>query len=461
MKRFTLFLLGLFLCLGNTKAQSSVDTNIAVNDNKQDKTFVVIISNENYKHEEAVPFAKNDGEVFKIYCQKTLGIPEDHIRFAPNATLGEMNFAIYWLGNMLKAYDGEAKAIFYYSGHGMPDENGKEAYLLPVDGFSQSTEGALSTKNLYSKLGDMTSRNIVVFLDACFSGTKRDGKMLASSRGVAIKVKSSPVADNTVVFSAATGDETAYPFKSQKHGLFTYYVLDKMQKSGGYTTLGELSDYVTQNVKRKAVLENNGKSQTPTVIAASNNKGWRNWRFADKAAKQFENRNVSSETLESTITKTVDKVSVQAKDLIGTWKSSNDNNGQKIDIFFTFNESTFSMKNVISGNDSKLGIITISLLIPGDYSLKGDKLTIKSKANKVELKVDNIEFVGEAAERIRQKPELKEQVMKMLEKEIKKTKRKFTSGFPENGDVPIISFTDDQLVLSLGRGEAMTFTRVN
>ena len=53
MKRYTLFIVGLFLCLGTTKAQSSVDTQIAVNDSKQDKTFVVIISNENYKHEEA------------------------------------------------------------------------------------------------------------------------------------------------------------------------------------------------------------------------------------------------------------------------------------------------------------------------------------------------------------------------------------------------------------------------
>ena len=36
----------------------------------------------------------------------------------------------------------------------------KEAYLLPVDGFSQITEGALSTKSLYSKLGDMNSATL-------------------------------------------------------------------------------------------------------------------------------------------------------------------------------------------------------------------------------------------------------------------------------------------------------------
>ena len=293
MFRTLLYFIGIALYFIPAKAQT-VDTKIAVNSQADDKTFVVIVSNENYKNEESVPFARNDGEVFKVYCQKTLGIPEDHIRFAPDATLGEMNFAIYWLGNMLKAYDGEARAIVYYSGHGMPDESGKEAYLLPVDGFSQSTEGALSTKNLYKKLGDMNSKNIMVFLDACFSGAKRDGKMLASSRGVAIKAKADPVSDNTVVFSAAQGDETAYPYKSQKHGMFTYYILDKIQQSGGYTTLGELSEYVTQNVKRKAVVENNGKSQTPTVIASSANSNWRNWQLASSKANKYENRTIAS-----------------------------------------------------------------------------------------------------------------------------------------------------------------------
>ena len=293
MKKIVLAVIAMLSLGMQTARAQTVDTRIAVNSQTDDKTFVVIVSNENYKHEESVPFARNDGEVFKVYCQKTLGIPEDHIRFAPDATLGEMNFAIYWLGNMLKAFDGEGKAIVYYSGHGMPDESGKEAYLLPVDGFSQSTEGALSTKSLYKKLGEMNSKHIVVFLDACFSGAKRDGKMLASSRGVAIKAKTDPVSDNTVVFSAAQGDETAYPFKSQRHGLFTYYILDKMQQSGGSTTLGELSDYVTLNVKRKAVVENNGKSQTPTVIASSNNNGWRDWQFAASAAKKYEDRVVT------------------------------------------------------------------------------------------------------------------------------------------------------------------------
>ena len=289
MKHTLLYIIGLFVWLCNMHAQSSVDTKIAVNSQNDDKTFVVIISNENYKHEEPVPFAKNDGEVFKVYCQKTLGIPESNIRYIPDATLNEMNFEIDWLGDVLNAYEGDARGIIYYTGHGMPDENSKEAYLLPVDGYSKSPSSGMSTKSLYDKLKNMHSNSIMVFLDACFSGAKRDGKMLASSRGVAIRVRQDPVGDNTVVFSAAQGDETAYPYKSQQHGMFTYFILDKLQQSGGYTTLGELSSYVTTQVKRKSVVVN-GKSQTPSIISSPNNKNWGEWWLSTTVAKKFERR---------------------------------------------------------------------------------------------------------------------------------------------------------------------------
>ena len=424
MKRYTLLILGLFLCLGTTKAQSSVDTQIAVNDQKDPNTFVLVISNENYKYEQPVPFALNDGSIFKLYCENTLGIPSKNIRYAPDATLNDMRMQLMWLEKVMKAFQGDARAIVYYSGHGMPSEDGKHAYLLPVDGNSQLAGSGLSTESLYKQLGQLPSKGTIM-----------------------------------VVFSAAQGDETAYPYQEQKHGLFTYYVLSALKEKGGAISLGDLSDQVTKMVTRTSIVENN-KSQTPTIHSSSSSTNWRNWRFADKAATRFENMDVSNDTSASTFTPTVDQGSVKPQSLIGTWKSVNDNNGQKIDIFFTFTGSSFTMKNVLSETDPRLGVITFSILIPGDYNLKGNKLIIKSKANKAELKVENMEFSGEAAEKIRQKPELKEQVMTMLEKEIKKSKRKFVSGFSNDGEIPIISLTDTQLIMSLGRGESMTFTRV-
>lgn len=303
MKKYTLLIIGMVLFSGMMKAQSTVDTKIAVNSMTDTKTFAIIICNENYDDEEKVPYAKNDGEVFKIYCQKTLGIPERQIRFVSDATLNKMNREINWLKGVLDTFDGEARAIIYYSGHGIPDEKSKEAYLLPVDGSSKDTSTGISTKSLYDRLKAMNSKSIIVFLDACFSGAKRDGSMLIQSRGTALKAKKDPVGDNTVVFSAAQGDETAFPYRSKQHGMFTYFLLEKMQQSGGCTTMGELYDYVTKEVKRNSYLENS-KAQTPSVTVSSNNANWRNWKFASVPAKKYETRTIASAKPVTTSTST-------------------------------------------------------------------------------------------------------------------------------------------------------------
>ena len=283
-------LLLLFFCnialLG--KAQENLDTYVPVTDEQALNTYAVIIANEHYEFEVPVPYALNDGAIFKRYLEKTLGVPEKNIRFVPDATLNKMRRNIQWLSDIVSVTDGNARVIVYYSGHGMPDEASKDAYLLPVDGYSTDTRSGVSTSDFYKLLGDMKSQQTLVFLDACFSGAKREGGMMQSARGVAIKVKESPVVfNNMVVFSAATGDETAWPLKEKEHGLFTYYVLQQLSEHNGCVSLGELSDKVTAEVKRISMLEN-GKMQTPTVIAPQGSKEWREWKFTDEPAKRYE-----------------------------------------------------------------------------------------------------------------------------------------------------------------------------
>ena len=278
----------LLMACHTVAAQSSVDTHIAVNKQSDPHTFVVIVSNENYKYEQPVPYALNDGETFRLYCEKTLGIPEKNIRYVADATLNDMRMQIQWLEKIMQAYEGEGRAIVYYSGHGMPSEDGKNAYLLPVDGNSTLVGSGLSTARLYKQLSQMPSRATVVLLDACFSGARRDGQMLAASRGVALKAKEEQVSGKMVVFSAAQGNETAYPYKEKQHGLFTYYLLKQLQEKGGYVSLGELSDYVTRQVKRVSILEN-GKDQTPSVNAPSDSTfAWRDLMLAETAAETYE-----------------------------------------------------------------------------------------------------------------------------------------------------------------------------
>lgn len=256
---------------------SDIDKNIPEAINSNSNTFAIVIANETYNKEANVPYAVNDGNIFKEYCRNCLGIPEKNILLITNATLNDIRHEVKWIQDVAEVYKGEAKIIFYYAGHGIPDEKSKNAYLLPTDGYGSDVATGYSLENLYKTFGSLPSKSITVFLDACFSGAKRDGNMLASARGVAIKVKQTIPVGNMVVFTAAQGDETAYPYKEEEHGLFTYYLLKKLQETKGNATLGELSDYIKEQVERQSIVTN-GKLQSPSIMATSSiGNEWKNW----------------------------------------------------------------------------------------------------------------------------------------------------------------------------------------
>lgn len=247
---------------------SDVDKNIPVSSEINDKIFAVIIANEDYQREVDVNFAVNDGNTFGEYCNKALGIPMQNIHIVENATLNNIMAEVDWMTKVADAFNGEAGLIFYYAGHGIPDESTGDAYLLPVGGYGSNINTGYKLDKLYASLSSVPSKYTYVFLDACFSGAERGGSMLASARGVAIKSKSAVPQGNMIVFSAAQGDETAYPFKEKGHGMFTYYLLKKLQESGSDVTLGDLSDYLRDEVRKQSIVSNS-KMQTPTVTVSS------------------------------------------------------------------------------------------------------------------------------------------------------------------------------------------------
>lgn len=253
---------------------SDVDTNIPQSQEDNDRTFVVILANENYNTESRVEYAHNDGEVFSRYCKKALGIPESNIRVVFDATLNNIRAQVDWLSKVGEAYGGEARLMLYYAGHGIPDESSKEAYILPVDGYGSNVATGYKLSELYAQLSAIPSSSTLVFLDACFSGANRDDQMLASVRGIAVRVKKEVPQGNLVIFSAAQGDETALPYNEQGHGMFTYFLLKKLQETGGNVSLGDLSDYVTDQVRKMSVVTKS-KPQTPTVSAGVSISDWR------------------------------------------------------------------------------------------------------------------------------------------------------------------------------------------
>jgi len=185
-----------------------------------------------------------------------------------DATLNDIRGELDWLSKVADAFKGEANIIFYYAGHGVPDENSLSAWLLPVDGWGANVNTGYKLDDLYKILGKMPAKTVTVFMDACFSGSQRSGDMMASARGIAVKATPGAPTGSMVVFSAAQGDETAFPYREKGHGMFTYFLLKKLQETKGDVTLGELSNYIETNVRQQSIVTNN-KSQTPTVTPAA------------------------------------------------------------------------------------------------------------------------------------------------------------------------------------------------
>lgn len=249
--------------------KSDVDINIPQTGISNSKTFAIVIANENYEMVAGVPMALNDGKTFAAYCQQTLGLPKNNVRLYKDATYGSMLRAVRDIESIADAYNGDINVIFYYAGHGIPNETTRDAFLLPVDADGLQTEVCLSLNKLYGKLGQLNAESVIVFLDACFSGAQRDSdsRMLASARGIALRANKEAPSGNMVIFSAASGDETAFPYAEKGHGLFTYFLLKKLQETNGDVSLSELSSYVIEHVKQQSVVANR-KPQTPNISAS-------------------------------------------------------------------------------------------------------------------------------------------------------------------------------------------------
>ncbi len=261
---------------------SSVDKNIPENKVKNPNRIALVIGNENYANslnsEINVEFARHDADVFRNYALTTMGVQPDNMFFLQDATSGQMHKEIDRVTDLVKLIGKDAELIFYYAGHGLPDEATKIPYLIPVDVDATNLTSAISLSEIYQKFNSTTASRITVFLDACFSGGGRNLGLLAA-RGARIVPELEMVAGNMVVFSASSAEQSALPYALEKHGMFTYFLLKKLQESSGKVTYDQLNEYLKNSVGQES-LRKNSKPQNPEVqISPLIENTWRNWTF--------------------------------------------------------------------------------------------------------------------------------------------------------------------------------------
>lgn len=265
-----------------TPGTSDIDMNIPRSSMSREYTFCLIVANEKYANQDTpnVKYAAQDGKTFEEYCLRTLGLPRENIRFAVNAKYLEMKEMLKWFGEVADVYGKDANFIVYYAGHGVPDEKGN-CKLIPADVSINDVNNGYSLKEIYTSLGKLPLNSALVLIDACFSGNDRQNvaALDETHRGIAPVVKQEAVTGNVVVLTAASGTETALAYEEQAHGLFSYFIMKKLQDTKGEVSYGELYDYVKKNVMRKSIVAK-GKKQTPCVtVSPKMLNTWKNIKF--------------------------------------------------------------------------------------------------------------------------------------------------------------------------------------
>jgi hypothetical protein len=263
---------------------SMVDEDIPQSYMTRNDTYALIIGNQHYRFASDVPFARHDARIFAEYCKRTLGIPTEHIHLCEDATKSMIleQELEDWMGKDIKDKN-EKRIIVYYAGHGVPDmKEHNKSYLLPTDIYGTSPKRGIALDSFYSIIGNMGFKQVIVFMDACFSGNNRIGESVNhGERGTEVEAADTkPNSGNMIVFCAAQGDETAQGFQEEGHGLFTYYLLKELKESNGSITYGRLAHRLEDNVSKIAPSLELRKKQTPTTkLSESLSEEWTDYNL--------------------------------------------------------------------------------------------------------------------------------------------------------------------------------------
>jgi len=240
--------------------------------------LAVVIGNQTYRHPDVPPveFARRDASTMVHLLTEGWGLRQGNVLHQGPATLADFQRLFGRPGdpsarlhNLIQP--GETDLVLYYSGHGAPDPETGEAYLIPTDAdpsLLRFTGYALG--DLYQNLAALPFRRLIVVIDACFSGGAESGSLLRDMSTVRIKAKNPTWEDRRVMlFTAGDLDQVATWYPDQQHSLFTYYWLQGVNgeadaNGDGKLLLHELKDYLLREVPYQARRLKN-RNQIPQV----------------------------------------------------------------------------------------------------------------------------------------------------------------------------------------------------
>jgi hypothetical protein len=235
----------------------------------------IIIGIADYKNLPRADYANDDARTFYDYAVRGLGVRAENIKLLVDAEADEIEILRAfktWLPARVKA---TTDVYVYYSGHGLPTDDGTGLYLLPQRADRDFlSDTALQQERINQALQATKPKSVTIFLDSCYSGMARTGQtLLASARPITLKASAQTFPADFTVISASTSEQISSSSNELKHGIFSYYLMRGMEgdadtNKDGKITTGEMHSYLMDNVTRQASLVN--RVQQPQLAGDAN-----------------------------------------------------------------------------------------------------------------------------------------------------------------------------------------------
>jgi len=241
------------------------------------RKFAIVVGVADYAQVRDLAYTDDDAVSFHQELLADGGFASDNVLLLldSNATKANIQDKITsWLAPRENRDD---LVIFYFAGHGSngsdvspyDESDGQDEYILPYDA-DQYGSNYIRDDELDTWLDGLDSQHVVVILDTCYSG----GFIGSAALQEELRCRCLPAADGAraqalpgdgfardidgsgrLVITASAEDESSYESDSLGHGVFTYYLLQGLDRSSADTHDGngwisgeEAYDYLAPRV---------------------------------------------------------------------------------------------------------------------------------------------------------------------------------------------------------------------
>jgi uncharacterized caspase-like protein len=234
----------------------------------------IVIGINKYVHLQHLDYAQNDARAVKAFLETEALF--DHVYYFAEDAEPVNGISMQPTQNNLRRImetrlakrglgDGD-NFWFFFSGHGMRD--GERDFLMPIDGYAENVAASgISTADVSKWLRECGADNVVMMLDACRNGGRKDGK------GIGDQTEKNCKQTGVISLFSCSPNQFSYELPRYEQGAFTKVLLEGLGVQGACATVARLDEYLKRRVP-ELVRDclGDGVNQYPYSIAEPINK---------------------------------------------------------------------------------------------------------------------------------------------------------------------------------------------